>query len=165
MTKAYKNEFGIKRHRNSKKFFIWFSVIFGIFLIGFLVGLFISLDREFKKNNVGTFEISLSNSGVNISDDEREIELRNVKIGQSEIIKLSFVLSTCSRTQEYNNDENKTPIDNGVYARFRLEGFVYDINENGETVLNSTLTSKMAQIISQSPTNGSNWRKEGNRYT
>ena len=155
----------MKRHRHTKKFFIWFSILFGVLLIGFLIGLFINLDREFRRNNVGTFEISLADSGVTVKDDVRELELRNIKIGQVETLKLSFVLNSCTREQTYLNDENKTPIDNGVYVRFKLSGFVYDIDENGEQVLNSQLTSKMAQIINESYTNGSTWRKDGNTYT
>lgn len=165
MTRKYRNEFGIKKHRGSKKFFMWGGILFGIVLIGVLIGVFIQLDREFKKNNVGTFEIALSNSGASVADDSREIELRQVKIGQVETVKLSFVLSSSTRAQTYLNDENKTPIENGVYVRLKLTGFVYDIDENGQTSLNSALTAKMVQIINESPTNGSSWRKEGNKYT
>ena len=162
---VFKNEFGMKRHKGAKKFFIWGSILFGVFLIGFLIAVIIDGSNEFKKNNVGTFEISLSNSGVVVTEPVRELEFREIKIGQREIIKFNFTLNKVTRDQTYEDVAKTKKIENGVFVRIKLSGEVFDLDKEGKvTNKNHTLSNRFGEIFASSPPLNGNWQKEGKNY-
>lgn len=151
-----------------KKYVLVFFLVVVIVGVGVLTAFLIDRHKEFLRNNLGTFEISLSNSGTEVTGGVTSVEFTKLKIGQKERLKLGLKLSSCTRKTDYTppDDEGNTyPIENGVYAKLIITGEVFDIGNNGERIKNEDYCKKLANVLSSSCYAMNKWEKFKNEFT
>lgn len=150
------------RTKAFKKIAITISILLLIVGVGVLIAFIVDMQKELQRTNFGYFEINLSNSGVTISRDVREVQIDEIKVGQ--INKLKFSLGvTSSRATEFEDAEKTKPIQNGVYVRIKISGHLYNVDSSGNIGdIAADYDSKMQRLLNQfiySSTN--NWHRSG----
>lgn len=156
------------RMSTGKKYVLVFFLVILFVCAGVLVAYLIDRNNEFQRNNLGVFDIDLSDSGTLVSGGETSLEFTNVKIGQRETLKFGIKLASCTRKTDYTSpdDEGNTyAIDNGVYVKLVITGEVFDVNESGERVKNIDYCKKLENVLSSTCYAMDMWEKYKNEFT
>ena len=128
------------------------------------------MEKEFRRNNLGTYDIALTNSGTTLSgENSSSVEYANLKIGQKERIKFGFNLKSVSRTQTFttpqSEEEEPVAIPNGVYVKMVLTGEVFDVDDNGNRQKNVEYSNQLSNILSfHTYSTTDSWSKNKNTF-
>ena len=158
------------RISNFAKYLMVVIAVAIIISTGVLIAYVVKQDKEFKRNNFGVYDITLSDSGTTVSNDGRaSVEYKNLKIGQKESFKFGFKLSKSTKSNGtiQIQQEGKTitkEVPNGVYIKFVITGEVYDVDENGARIINQDYCQKLNNVISSSCYAISSWDKKKNEF-